>query len=189
MYSKHDLPVGKSLEDRIRIPYRLQGAIYESVSIVLLLRTYVHCATCPPVRVRVSRQVSSANRRPTSGEHRTWCSPYIHPPFKNTPSRCVRRLEWDAAEVQCSDKSRGSWVCPIEIRDEFVRLYIVGRLPGVVFRPKALPLDQVLESTSVDPGQGTDVYGLKSIQPAVYNTYHLLNMKSHDQLKTFREQY
>jgi hypothetical protein len=59
-------------------------------------------------------------------------------------------LEGNLLEVECADESRSSRVRPVEVSDELVGVDVRGRFPRVVFCPKALPLDQVLESTSVD---------------------------------------
>jgi len=75
--------------------------------------------------------------------------PYIHPPFKIATSRSNGLRMKNVVELHASDVSRSPRVFAIELRYEFQSRDFGGRLPGIVFVAISLPLDEVLESSSV----------------------------------------
>jgi len=77
-------------------------------------------------------------------------SPYIHPPFKNAASRRFVSPEWNGVECKGSDVSRSTGVFAVEVVDEFWGMNVCGGFPGVVFASETLPLDEVLESPTVE---------------------------------------
>jgi len=74
---------------------------------------------------------------------------YIHPLFKIATSQSNGLRMKNVVELHASDVSRSPRVFAIELRYEFRSRDFGGRLPGIVFVAISLPLDEVLESSSV----------------------------------------
>src|SRR5215467_2302361 len=76
-----------------------------------------------------------------------WVSPYIHPPFKITATRCDggSGSEGNRIELEGPYHPRSTRVTLVEVLHKFRSMYIRSIFPGVVFSSKTFPLDKELE--------------------------------------------
>jgi hypothetical protein len=88
-------------------------------------------------------------KRMASDVVRKGSSPYIHPPLKNAPTRCIALLKRNRVKCKCTDVARCARVFVVEVVDEVGCMYIGGSFPGVAFSAESFPFDQVLKSPSV----------------------------------------
>jgi len=75
--------------------------------------------------------------------------PYIHPPFKITTSQSNGLRMKNVVELRVSDMSQSSRMFAMELCYEFWCRNFGSRLPGIVFVAISLPLNKVLESSSM----------------------------------------
>jgi hypothetical protein len=94
------------------------------------------------VRSFVWRDVSgSVGGGGNDGSSGSWTvvSSDIHPPFRIVTSRHDGGLEREGKKFCRPDVSRGSWVFPIEVRDDVWCMNVLLRFPRVVLYSEAFP--------------------------------------------------